>query len=60
MGAYTYVAPRIKTCMLGETRGVPHKIAYIGRETSASTASGFARVHANEQEKLMKAAFAGV
>lgn len=57
MGAYTYVAPRVKTCMMGERRDVPHKIAYVGRPASASTASGFARVHTTEQERIMRDAF---
>ncbi len=56
MGAYTFVAPRLKTCMIGENREAPHQIPYAGRPPSASTATGFARVHAIEQAALVNKA----
>lgn len=52
-GAYTHVAPRLKTCMQADGRSVPHQIAYAGRARSAATATGFAEVHAKEQAQLL-------
>jgi 2-oxoglutarate dehydrogenase E1 component len=44
MGAYFHVAPRIKTCMLEESRSPPHQMPYAGRPPCASTATGFGKV----------------
>ena len=44
MGAYFHVAPRLKTCMLGEGRTPPHQMPYVGRPPCASTATGFGKV----------------
>ena len=44
MGAYTHVAPRIKTCMLEEGRTPVHQMPYAGRPPCASTATGFGKV----------------
>ena len=44
MGAYFHVAPRLKTCMLGEGRSPPHQMPYVGRPPCASTATGFGKV----------------
>ncbi|KDD76103.1 transketolase [Helicosporidium sp. ATCC 50920] len=56
MGAYSYIAPRLQTCMEAAGYDVPSKIAYAGRAPSASTATGFGEVHAQEQAALIKAA----
>lgn len=60
MGAYFYVAPRIETCLRLEGRTPPPAafpaIKYAGREPSASTATGFPEVHAQEQAKLLNQA----
>lgn len=57
-GAYTHVAPRLKTCMQAEGRVVPHQLGYAGRAASAATATGFAEVHAREQAQLLADAMA--
>ena len=58
MGAFTFCAPRIKTCInaVDPSRTVPHMIAYAGRDPAAATATGFASVHKKEQEGLAVAA----
>ena len=49
MGAFAHVAPRLATCMRTEGRHLPDHIPYAGRGPSASTATGFGSVHAQEQ-----------
>ena len=49
MGAYFHVAPRLQTAMLAEDRHLHDHIPYAGRGPSASTATGFGSVHAQEQ-----------
>ena len=56
MGAYLYVVPRMETCMRALGRAVDAPLAYSGRPTSASTATGFASVHAQEQSNLIDGA----
>ncbi|BDA47181.1 2-oxoglutarate dehydrogenase, mitochondrial [Coccomyxa sp. Obi] len=56
MGAYFHVAPRLKTCMSEEGHTVPMQLAYAGRPPCASTATGFGKVHAQEQAALVEAA----
>lgn len=58
MGAFTYVAPRMKTCIneVDPSRTVPHMIAYSGRDPSASPATGYASVHKQEQAGLVEKA----
>lgn len=58
MGAFTYVAPRLKTCMKGVNPDatVPHMIAYAGREPSASPATGYSSVHKEEQKSVVDTA----
>lgn len=58
MGAYTHIAPRLKTCItaVDPSRSLPHQIPYAGREPSAATATGFASVHKEEQAALVEAA----
>ncbi len=56
MGAYMHVQPRIDTCLRNEGRPSDGRIKYAGRPPSASTATGFGEVHAQEQAKLIKEA----
>jgi 2-oxoglutarate dehydrogenase E1 component len=49
MGAWTFVAPRLQ-----ELLGVP--IQYVGRDSSASPATGSKLVHDHEQAELVEAA----
>lgn len=54
MGAYFHIAPRLKTCLASQNISSPHQIPYAGRGNSASTATGYAGIHKQEQEKLLK------
>lgn len=57
MGAYFHVQPRLISCLKSEGRAVPDgRIAYVGREPSASTATGFGEVHKREQAELISEA----
>ena len=49
MGAWTFVAPRLQELM-----GVPFQ--YVGRDASASPATGSKLVHDREQAELVEAA----
>ena len=49
MGAWTFVAPRLQELM-----GVPFQ--YVGRDASASPATGSKLVHDHEQAELVEAA----
>jgi 2-oxoglutarate dehydrogenase E1 component len=52
MGAWSFVAPR-----LNELMGVPFQ--YVGRDASASPATGSKLVHDREQSELVEAAVVG-
>ena len=52
-GAYFHIAPRLKTCLQALERPQPHQIPYAGRPAAAATATGYAKVHAQEQAKLL-------
>ncbi len=54
MGAWTYVAPRIKALLPNEW-----PFAYVGRDPSASPAEGSQSDHAEEQERLIQSAVFG-
>ena len=56
MGAYSYVMPRIETCMRALDKPVDGPLPYAGRVTSASTATGFKPVHDKEQADLVNEA----
>lgn len=53
MGAWTYIAPRLRPLLPAD---VP--LQYVGRPERASTAEGSATKHAQEQERLLRAALA--
>jgi 2-oxoglutarate dehydrogenase E1 component len=58
MGAYFHVQPRLISCMRAEGRdegaaAADGRIKYAGRPPSASTATGFGEVHAQEQARLV-------
>lgn len=53
MGAWFFVQPRI-----AELLTINQNLRYIGRRESASPASGFMKVHEQEQEAIKNAAFA--
>ena len=52
MGAWTFVAPRLQ-----ELLGFPFQ--YVGRDASASPATGSKLVHDREQAELVEAAIGG-
>ena len=56
MGAYTYVMPRIETCMRELGTKVDSQLPYIGRDSAAVPATGFAFVHKEEEEEIIKQA----
>ncbi|XP_021295901.1 2-oxoglutarate dehydrogenase, mitochondrial-like [Herrania umbratica] len=56
MGAYTYIAPRLYTAMMGIGRGSVEDIKYVGRAPSAATATGFLKKHQNEQAEILRLA----
>jgi 2-oxoglutarate dehydrogenase E1 component len=51
MGGWTFMEPRL--------RALGHEFAYVGRDASASPATGSLRVHRREQEELVTAAVRG-
>jgi 2-oxoglutarate dehydrogenase E1 component len=53
MGAWTYVAPRLRA-LLGPRR----RVTYVGRPDRASPAEGWAEVHAAEQRRILDELFA--
>jgi len=55
MGAWTFVAPRIEDVLRDLDIGTKRPV-YAGRGESASTATGFFKVHVREQEQLVAAA----
>lgn len=53
MGAWSYIQPRLEPLLPAH---VP--MLYIGRPERASTAEGFAEVHALEQARIVEEAYA--
>jgi 2-oxoglutarate dehydrogenase E1 component len=51
MGAWSYIEPRL--------RALGYEIAYVGRDASASPATGSLQIHQREQKELVEAALAG-
>ncbi|HZU36506.1 MAG TPA: hypothetical protein VFA18_11385, partial [Gemmataceae bacterium] len=51
MGAWTFMEPRL--------RAMDYTVKFIGRDTSASPATGSHRIHAREQKELVTAAISG-
>ncbi|KAL2643867.1 hypothetical protein R1flu_011454 [Riccia fluitans] len=56
MGPYQYVALRLGTTMTNIGRGHFEDIKYVGRPTSAATATGFGALHNTEQKGLVRQA----
>eukprot|EP01134_Creolimax_fragrantissima_P007928 CFRG7928T1 len=56
MGAWTYVNPRIETALKASTTHAGARPAYIGRVSSASTATGVKKQHKIEEEAFLKKA----
>ncbi|RZB89666.1 2-oxoglutarate dehydrogenase, mitochondrial [Glycine soja] len=56
MGGYTYILPRLITSMKAVGRGGYEDVKYAGRAPSAATATGFLKVHLNEQAELVQKA----
>jgi hypothetical protein len=48
--------PRLESCMRAEGRTTTGRVTYAGRDPSASTATGYGEVHAQEQAKLINEA----
>ena len=56
MGAWTFLRYRLDD-ILEDLRGdCDHRVTYVGRGASASTATGSAKVHQNEQERIVREA----
>jgi 2-oxoglutarate dehydrogenase E1 component len=53
MGAAQFVTPRLETLL----RGKPVKLSVLGRDESASPATGSHKAHVLEQQKILKQAF---
>ncbi len=58
MGSWTFVYPRL-TNLVDELKGKAARPFYIGRPASASTATGAAKRHVDEQTKLVTDALTG-
>jgi 2-oxoglutarate dehydrogenase E1 component len=56
MGAYSYVMPRIETCLRALGRPVERQLPYIGRASSAVPATGFGFVHQVEEQDIINEA----
>jgi 2-oxoglutarate dehydrogenase E1 component len=51
MGGWTFMDPRL--------RGMGYEVKYVGRDTSASPATGSHHIHVREQKELVEAAIGG-
>jgi 2-oxoglutarate dehydrogenase E1 component len=51
MGFWTFMEPRL--------RAMGYEVRYVGRDASASPATGSYQVHVREQKELVEAAIAG-
>lgn len=56
MGAWSHVEARLRT-VLRHVRDGPDHIRYIGRESAASTATGYAETHTREQAEIVEKTF---
>ena len=56
MGAYSYVMPRIETCLRALDMNVVYPLPYIGRPSSAVPATGFAFLHQEEEADIIESA----
>lgn len=58
MGAWAYVQPRLATALRELCRGREHTdVRFVGRATSATTATGSFQVHQMEMKAIINAAF---
>lgn len=58
MGAWAYVQPRLATALRELCRGREHTdVRFVGRATSATTATGSFPVHQMEMKAITNAAF---
>lgn len=58
MGAWAYVQPRLATALRELCRGREHTdVRFVGRATSATTATGSFQVHLMEMKAITNAAF---
>lgn len=58
MGAWAYVQPRLATALRELCRGREHtNVRFVGRATSATTATGSFQVHQMEMKAIINAAF---
>ena len=55
MGSWMFVSPRLDY-LVGKAGGKATRPVYAGRRESASTATGSAKVHANEQKTIIEQA----
>jgi 2-oxoglutarate dehydrogenase E1 component len=53
MGAWSFIEPRLRAVL-------DRSIEYVGRDASASPATGSLKIHRNEQKELVEAALGGV
>ncbi len=57
MGAYSFVKPLLEDAMSTFKHSL-NKVKYVGRNATATTATGFSRIHQSEVEKYLNDAFA--
>ncbi|WP_022834515.1 multifunctional oxoglutarate decarboxylase/oxoglutarate dehydrogenase thiamine pyrophosphate-binding subunit/dihydrolipoyllysine-residue succinyltransferase subunit [Salisaeta longa] len=53
MGAWSFLRPRLDALLEGVRGTCEERVRYVGRPSSASPATGSAKVHKREQEKLV-------
>ncbi len=58
MGAWTFVQPRFNTLLMAQHDDCCVQVGYVGRVASASPATGSARVHAAQQDRIVTEALA--
>jgi len=57
MGAWSFIAPYIEETM-DKVKAKNSRLTYIGRKASASTATGYAKIHEAEQKAIVTEVFA--
>ena len=56
MGAWSFIRPRLDEQLERRFGTCEKRVGYVGRTASASTATGSARIHAQQQEELVREA----